>query len=489
MQSFAWLWAKHDTGGELGVTPAALFADHRCTEGWLLVKPGNQVAGSPSEVPTRRLGQNSTEIVYGVVPRNFDPPGFAGVMARLDSLADLGVTALWLTPITPTVPGAFGYEVLDYTDIRPDYGTKAEFRALVDATHARGMRVLLDIVPNHTSEQHPFFLDAVQHGEASPYWDSYDRDETGAPTHYFSWHHLPNLNVDNPAVQAFIHDAFAYWMREFDVDGFRIDAIWGIRQRNPVFLASLVKALREINPDVLLIAEASARDPYYAENDFDAAYDWTEELGQWAWRDVFSGAQPPGEVLTDAITNRGQGYRADTLVLRFLNNNDTGPRFITTHGVGCYRAAMAMLLTLPGIPCLFTGDEVGAEYEPYKTTGPIDWMDQYGLRDDIRRLIALRREIPALHSRAWAPLGGSPAVSIFTSLRGDRETGQAVVIVNFSPHEQIATIALPAQLAAGAGVGGLRDLWSGETYDLPAEGSLDLALPGHGFRIMMAGSS
>ncbi len=448
------------------------------------MRQSNPIAGSGAELAALRLDRNSGEVVYGVVPRNFDPPGFVGVMARLDNLADLGVTALWLTPITPTVPGAFGYEVLDYTDIRSDYGTKAEFRALVDAAHARGLRVLLDIVPNHTSDQHPIFLDAVQNGPASPYWDYYDRDEIGAPTHYFSWHHLPNLNVDNPAVQQFIHDAFAYWMREFGVDGFRIDAIWGIRQRNPAFLASLVQALREINPDVLLIAEASAHDPYYAAHDFDAAYDWTDELGQWAWRDVFSGARPPGELLTDAITNEGSGYRPDALVLRFLNNNDTGPRFITTHGVGCYRAAMAMLLTLPGMPCLFTGDEVGAEYEPYKTPGPIDWTDRYGLREDIRRLIGLRRQTRALQGRAWEPLVASPVDPLFAYLRGDGETEQAAVVINFSPDEQIASIELPAGFTANACGGGLCDLWSGETYGVPAEGQVELALPGNGFRIM-----
>jgi cyclomaltodextrinase len=439
--------------------------------------------GTP-EAAAQRLDRNSGEIVYGVVPRNFDPPGFAGVMARLESLADLGVTSLWLTPITPTLPGAFGYEVLDYTDIRPDYGTKAEFRALVDAAHARGMRLLLDIVPNHTSAEHPFFLDAVRNGTDSPYWTYYDRDEAGAPTHYFSWDHLPNLNVDNPAVQQFIHDAFAYWMQEFGVDGFRIDAIWGIRQRNPEYLVSLVQALREINPDVLLIAEASARDPYYAESDFDAAYDWNDELGQWAWRDVFGGERPPGGVLIDAITNEGRGYRPDSLVMRFLNNNDTGPRFITTYGAGYYRAATAMLLTLPGIPCLFTGDEVGAEYEPYKTPGPIDWTDRYGLRDDVRRMIALRRQTPALHSRAWEPLEISPANSLFAYLRGDGESGQAVVVINFSREAAVATLDIPDQLAPSRRARELHDLWSGETFAIPPTGRLEFSLPGHGFRIM-----
>lgn len=486
MQSFAEQRAERTGGKDIVGEPSASLADEKDTSGLPLTTPRDSAAIA-TENAAQRLDRNGREVVYGVVPRNFDPPGFAGVMARLESMAELGVTSLWLTPITPTLPGAFGYEVLDYTDIRPDYGTKEEFRALVHAAHARGMRVLLDIVPNHTSDKHPFALDAERQGTASPYWDYYDRDEAGVPTHYFSWHHLPNLNVDNPAVQQFIRDAIAYWMREFGVDGFRIDAIWGIRQRNPQFLASLVQQLRDINPDVLLIAEASARDPYYLESDFDAAYDWTDELGQWAWRDVFAGGRSPGEVLTEAITNEGQGYRAATLVLRFLNNNDTGPRFITTHGVGCYRAAMAMLLTLPGMPCLFTGDEVGAEYEPYQTPGPIDWTDQYGLRDDVRRLIALRRQTPALHSRGWQPLELSPAEPLFAYLRGDGEAGQVVVAINFSPDEHCATIELPVQVTANGGEARLRDLWSGEVYGAPAEGSLKLTLPGHGFRILIAG--
>jgi cyclomaltodextrinase len=445
-----------------------------------LVGQLHPVVGSECELAARRLDRNSREIVYGVVPRNFDPPGFAGVRARLDSLADLGVTSLWLTPITPTVPGAFGYEVIDYTDIRPDYGTKAEFQALVDAAHQRGLRVLLDIVPNHTSAEHPFFLDAVQNGQASPYWNYYDRDETSAPTHYFSWDHLPNLNVDNPAVQQFIHDAFAYWMREFSVDGFRIDAIWGIRQRNLRFLASLVQALREINPYVLLIAEASARDPYYAASDFDAAYDWTDELGQWAWRDLFGGERPIAETVIEAITNAGKGYQPDALVMRFLNNNDTGPRFLTTHGAGCYRAALAMLLTLPGIPCLFTGDEVGAEYEPYQTPGPIDWADRYELYDHTRRLITLRRQTPALCSRSWVPLEVSPADSHVAYLRGDAETGQAVVIVNFSPDATRAVIQIPGQFATGEA----QDLWSGERFGGAAPGRLEVPMPGYGLRVL-----
>lgn len=422
-------------------------------------------------------------VVYGVVPRNFDPPGFAGVTARLDDLRVLGVTHLWLSPITCTLPGHFGYEVTDYFEIRPDYGTNDDFRRLVAAAHARGMRVLMDFVPNHTSVGHPYFQDTQRHGEDSPYWDYYDRDEDGLPTHYFNWDHLPNLNFDNPRVRRFMLEAFAYWLREFEVDGFRVDAVWGIRQRRPDWLTELVAQVRRIEPAALLIAEASARDPFYAAHGFAAVYDWTAELGHWAWEDVFGRDTPVGAAMSDALTNGGRGYGDDGLVLRFLNNNDTGPRFITRYGIGCYQVALAMLLTLPGLPCLFTGDEVGAEYEPYEQPGPIDWTDRVGLRHVTQRLIALRRQVPALYSRQWLPLPAAPASSLFAYARQE-DTGRepAIVLLNFSPGELMATLDLP-ELVASADVTELIDLWSGERVTA-ADHRLTVAIPGWGYRIL-----
>jgi cyclomaltodextrinase len=130
-------------------------------------------------------------------------------------------------------------------------------------------------------------------------------------------------------------EAFASWMSECDVDGFRVNAVWGIKQRRPDWIAVFLAEMRRIKPDALLIAEASARDAFYAEQGFDAAYDWTADLGRWAWSSVFTGTRPIGEAMLDALTDSGRGYHADAPVLRFLNNNDTGPRFVTAHGVGC----------------------------------------------------------------------------------------------------------------------------------------------------------
>ncbi len=427
-------------------------------------------------------------VIYGVVPRNFDPPGFNGVTARLDDLADLGITALWLAPITRTLPDLFGYEVTDYFDVRPEYGTKEDFRALVEAAHERGIRVLMDFVPNHTSVEHPYFQDALANGEASTYWDYYDRDAGGNPTHYFSWTHLPNLNFDNPEVQRFMMEAFSSWVRDFGVDGFRVDAVWGIKERNPAWLTAYLEEMNRIKPDSLLIAEASARDEFYFEQGFDAAYDWTEELGQWAWGEALGGVAPVGAAMIDVLTDGGQGYHEDALVMRFLNNNDTGPRFVTTYGVDFYRVALAMLLTLPGLPCLYTGDEVGAEYQPYAQTGAIDWTDHHGLREDTKRLIALRRGTPALHSREWLPLAVEPATPLFAFLRmNDAGDEPVVVLLNFSATDVEATAELPQAAATSFGDEELIDLWSGEAVPAPSGGRITVTVPGWGFRFLTHG--
>ena len=166
-------------------------------------------------------------------------------------------------------------------------------------------------------------------------------------------------------------EAFSYWVREFDVDGFRVDVAWGVTERKPEFWPEWRQALKRIKPDLLLLAEASACDPFYFDNGFDAAYDWTGDLRAGAWEIVWDSYQNRQLAynLHQALTNRPNGYHPDALIFRFLNNNDTGERFITKHGAGMTLAATALLLTLPGIPCIYTGDEVGAEFHPYRAWG------------------------------------------------------------------------------------------------------------------------
>ncbi|HYN87176.1 MAG TPA: alpha-amylase family glycosyl hydrolase, partial [Ardenticatenaceae bacterium] len=244
------------------------------------------VEGGEARIPdyaTENTAWVEQAIVYGVIVRLFGNEGFRDITARLDYLRDLGINALWLSPVNLSPRGDYGYAVTGYFELNPIYGTKDDFREMVQAAHTRGIRVLMDFVPNHSSAQHPYYRDAEENGRESPYYDFYDRDENGEVTHYFNWEHLPNLNYDNPEVRRFMLAAFSYWVREFDVDGFRVDVAWGIRERRPDFWPEWRRELKRIKPDLLLLAEAGARDDYYFDNGYDAAYDWDAQLGHWAW--------------------------------------------------------------------------------------------------------------------------------------------------------------------------------------------------------------
>jgi cyclomaltodextrinase len=380
-------------------------------------------------------------VVYGVIPPRFGTRPLQAVTDKLPYLAGLGVDAVWLSPIAACPPGDFGYAVCDELAVRADYGDEDDLRALVRCAHAEGIRVLLDLVPNHTSHLHPFFTDAAQ-GPDSRHYDWYDRDADGRPTHYFNWTHLPNLNYDNPDVRAYVDGVFSYWVTKFDVDGYRVDACWGVQRRRPDYWPAWSRMLRGLKPDLLLIAEASARDEYWYESGYDAAYDWTDDLGRWAWEDVFSDREEIAVRLDRALAADPRPGQ----VFRFLDNNDTGARFVSRYGPALTRAAAALVLTLPGIPCIYTGEEVGAEYEPYGPPGVVDWDDdRHGLREWYRALCHLRADRPALRAEGWARAQVAPERGdCYAYVRhGGADDEPLLVAVNFGVEEAQIQMTLP----------------------------------------------
>jgi cyclomaltodextrinase len=391
-------------------------------------------------------------VIYAPVPDLWGDDGPAAVERNLPYLRELGVDALWLWP--PAAERAAGqhYAITDYFRLDPSWGPPAAFASMAEAAHRLGMHVLVDVVPNHLSEQSPWFQDAQRHGPASRYWGFFDRDTDGRPTHYFDWTHLPNLDYDNPEVRRMIVEAFSHWVRELGIDGFRVDVAWGVQQRRPDFWPALRRELKRIRPDLLLLAEGSATDPYFFSHGFDAAYDWTDQLGQWAWASVFD---DPGELqprLAVAVTNHPKGYAADAIVLRFLNNNDTDVRFVDRHGAGFTRVAATLQFTLPGIPALFAGDEIGASYRPYADLTRIEWEDRHGLRPFYARLVDLRHRLPALTSRHLKVLDSSPGGS-FAYLRPAPSGAEPVLVVlNFGGP---AAVELRRTLRLDAALGGL----------------------------------
>ncbi len=196
-----------------------------------------------------------TGILYQVYPRSFmDSNGdgigdLPGILQRLDYVKSLNVKTLWLSPIYPSPMHDFGYDVANYTDVHPMFGTLADFDRLLAATHARGMKLVLDLVPNHTSDEHPWFV-ASRSSRDNPKRDWYIwRDpapDGGPPNNWLSFfggpawtldaetgqyylHQFvkeqPELNYRNPAVLSAMLDEMRFWL-ERGVDGFRVDVIW-----------------------------------------------------------------------------------------------------------------------------------------------------------------------------------------------------------------------------------------------------------------------
>lgn len=460
---------RGDYDVELSIADAAGRSDTGFAR--LRVQDGKAAAIDPRDDRPHWL---DNAVVYGAVPFLFGPSGLPDVTARLGAIRALGATAIWLSPIMESPGEDFGYAVVDPFAVRGSLGGEAALRHLVHAAHALGLRVLLDLVPNHLSEHHPYHADAARRGAASAYAGFFDRDSAGAATSYFDWSHLKNLNFDNAEVQRYVIEASLRWVRDFGIDGFRVDASWGVRQRAPEFWPRWRAELKRIKPDLLLLSESSARDPYYLSQGFDATYDWTDKLGEWTWQSAFDGPNA-ADALRHALAVAVAGRGGQDRVLRFLENNDTGARFVTRHGGGMTRAAAAMLLTLPGVPLIYAGQEIGAAYEPYGPRKAIDWRnDPEGLRAFYTRLIALRARTPALRG-AELRLLETDARAVLAYIRpGATRDDDLIVALNFSGAAVRARFTAP-EIAAFVRAGDVLDLVTGDAgAELGADASLEL---------------
>jgi cyclomaltodextrinase len=414
-------------------------------------------------------------VVYAPIAQLWGNNGFRTVEQRLPYLADLGVDALWLwPPVTRRAPGE-EYAIADYFTIDDEWGPAADLKRLVEQSHRLGIRVLLDFVPNHSSDTHRYYRAAENDGEASHYWDFYDRRRDGTPTHYFDWTNLPNLNYDNAHVRRMMTEAFAYWVREFDVDGFRVDAVWGIERRRPGYWPEWRRELKRIKADLFLLGEGPAYDGYYFHNGFDAAFDWSGSVGHWAWTGAFDEPQVAAEWLNRALTNNGRGYDRKALILRFLNNNDTGARFVDKYSADIQKLASALEFTVAGVPLMFAGDEIGASYEPYSTLHRIPWRDRFELRPWYDDLIRLRHTAPALWSNHMSLLDPQNIAVVAYVRPAHDGGGPLLVLINFGRGAPVTIVDDPALDPFGRS-GPLRELLAGEEIAVSRARNGDLSL-------------
>jgi glycosidase len=364
-------------------------------------------------------------VLYEIFPRDFSAAGnLAGVTAALDQLQNLGVTILWTMPIHPIGQkfrkGEFGspYSVKDYYAVDSHYGTVEDFKRLVAEAHRRHLRVIMDLVANHTAWDsvlmaHPEFYKQNAGGKViSPVPE---------------WSDVAGLNYNNPALRQYMVKMMKYWIQTSDIDGFRCD----VASMVPTDFWEAARAeLESVKPDIMMLAEASK--PDLLAKAFDADYSWPLMS---ALNDVLIKGAPASNLRASWEDSQSHFPRG-ALHMRMSDDHDE-PRAVSRFGLRGALAASAFLFTLDGVPMLYNGMEAGDATESGDPALfdklPIFWKpkDRPPLRVIYRDLIRLRKEFPAFRNDRVHWLGNSSEENLVTFQRAD-ETNQFVVVINFS---------------------------------------------------------
>lgn len=426
-------------------------------------------------------------VMYQIFVRSFadsDGDGIGdlnGITSRLDYLKDLGVTALWLTPIFQAA-SYHGYDTTDYYAIQPEYGTQDDLARLVDEAHARGMKVILDYVAGHTSNEHPFFKDAYNNPQ-SQYAGFYRWTNESHTTYdgFAGLREMPALNYANPETTQTMLDAAEYWLTlggtrppGQGIDGFRLDYVLGVPHS---FWKELRQTVKDVNPDALLLGEAWTSNrreivPYF-DNEFDAAFDFPLYGSLQGNHDRVGDGVLPGQASAGLLELDAPGplraYPPGAISVAFINNHDTN-RAMSDFGGNMERAktAAAFLLTIPQTPIVYYGEEIGMQGT--KGAGsigdmprrePMDWYaaesgpdmttwwkaternnragdgvsveEQQGKPDSLletyRALMRLRRDSPALRQGSYEPLKAADNDKAYAHVR---RAGDDIVLAVFN---------------------------------------------------------
>ncbi len=410
-----------------------------------------------------------SEIMYQIFPDSFasKPEGFTldsgensvacknskfggtlkGIAESLNYLVDLGITSIYLNPVFKSMSW-HKYDIVDYMDIDSFLGDKNDFHALVDGAHSKGIKVILDGVFNHCGSDFPQFLDVREKGRASRYWDWFYRLEEPVlfqdPPNYDCFAYvkeMPKMNTRNPEVVEYFCKVGTYWIREFGIDGWRLDVA---NEVDHEFWKSFRKAVKEVDSNVVLIGEVwEDAEPWLMGDEFDSTmnYRFTEIA-----LDAFAnGISTPDEVdnrLNYMLTRYSANFTS--CQMNFLDTHDV-PRFLShaDNSVDCLKAAAAFLFSIPGVPSIYYGDELGVfgntEIE-YRKPMPWGEKEKSRLFQYWRKLIALRKRYSDVFQgqRRRVAIAGSDSVYAVIA-----NSGKESIISIFNLSGNVVDITVP----------------------------------------------
>lgn len=448
-----------DRGVPGGILLGAWIGSYRRIEELL---PGQHAAASARSSPD----WVRDAVIYEVYLRSFSPDGtFGSLQERLDELRQLGVTVIWLMPIHPIGKayrkGSLGspYAVADYYAINPELGTRDEFKALLDAVHERGMRLIIDLVANHTAwdnplvDDHPEWFARDQHGDIrSPFGD---------------WHDVAQLDYDAAELRRYMTAMMLYWVRNFGIDGFRCDVAGMV----PTDFWNDARAKLDAVRPIMVLAEDDQ--PVQHLHAFDLTYDW------WTYQAL--GRLRAGKLRSASIAailaNAELDFPAGSLRLRFSSNHDLCAWHqpgMERYSLDAAKTAAVLTYALPGVPLIYNGQEAGNRTRlPLFERVPIDWRqtDDCDLPGLYAYLGRLRRQRRSLRRGDTQIL---PALAELNVL-GIRRTWQdetTCVLVNCSdePWEIDIGDVLPTPATTLLGMTTTRRIGSKRAIELPALG-------------------
>ena len=393
----------------------------------------------PPEITASRLydppAWAADAFIYEIYVRSFggdtDDAPLEAVRDRLDYIESLGVDVIWLTPILENDHAPHGYNITDFFSVASDLGSREQYEQLVEAAHDRGMRVLFDVVCNHSARTHPFFQDAVGNPD-SEYRDWYEWRTETEPETYFEWEHIANFNFDNLQVRQHLLDAFDEWVGL--VDGFRCDMAWAVPNS---FWRELHDRCRNRDEEFLLLDETIPYVPDFQAGLFDVHFDSTTYF---TLRQIGKGQD--ASTLLSAVDDRVETGFPDHAGFMIYSENHDEDRYVAECGRDAAEAALGAVFTLPGAPMIYAGQEFGQRGR----RDDLAWEHAHeSLQDHVRRLARVRREHPALSGGSSADRvehevrdGASDRVTVY-----ELTTDEASVITVLNFDSEPATVLVP----------------------------------------------
>ena len=448
-----------------------------------------------------------------------------GLTGRLPYIADMGFDGLWLMPVMPS-PSYHKYDVTDYRDVDPEYGTLADMQALVQEAHALGISVIVDLPVNHTSTAHPWFREAaraLRAGEASPYTDYYhfsEKPQSGyVPLSGTNWYYeeqfagggMPDLNLDSAAVREEISGIAAFWLREIGADGFRLDAVTsyytGDHAANIAFLRWLKETCEAVKPGSYLVGECWSglnTIAQYYESGVDSFFLFPASQAEGFVISSLRGRSRHAEKFAKAYENV-LAQIPDGVLAPFLCNHDTGRTLGSVqgrHNLPIAKFAEGLLSVMNGCAFVYYGDEIGmvgsgddpnkrlamywSEAEGAMTLQPpgvtsleyayppldVQAEDEGSLYAYVREAFRIRKSLPLIAEGKNTVLLADGDMLLMERRRGDESL---LIAVNFSASQANAC-------AVGTDMRLLNDLETGAEAAALAEGSL--RLPPYGIAIL-----